>query len=88
MRSSAEKRLESRMLGNLHVRFGVGVRVRFPGLHHANIGYAALSDFFYVWLRRTIGDLYPDLLRPKSTSRPAFAGPSPPCGRRWIRVSR
>lgn len=26
-----------------------------------NIGYAALSDFFYVWLRRTIGDLYPKL---------------------------
>ena len=22
------------MLGNLHVRFGVGVRVKFPGLHH------------------------------------------------------
>ncbi|KDA53394.1 hypothetical protein EG19_06490 [Thermoanaerobaculum aquaticum] len=29
--------------------------------YYDNIGYAALSDFFYVWLRRTIGDLYPDL---------------------------
>jgi putative DNA methylase len=29
--------------------------------YYDNIGYAALSDFFYVWLRCTIGDLYPDL---------------------------
>ncbi|QBS38322.1 DUF1156 domain-containing protein [Thermaerobacter sp. FW80] len=29
--------------------------------YYDNIGYAALSDFFYVWLRRTIGDLYPEL---------------------------
>jgi len=29
--------------------------------YYDNIGYAALSDFFYVWLRRTVGALYPDL---------------------------
>ena len=29
-----KKCLESRMLGNLHVRFGVGVGVQIPGLHH------------------------------------------------------
>ena len=29
--------------------------------YYDNIGYAALSDFFYVWLRRTIGDVYPNL---------------------------
>ncbi len=29
--------------------------------YYDNISYAGLSDFFYVWLRRTIGDLYPDL---------------------------
>ncbi|QAA75940.1 MAG: Adenine-specific DNA methylase containing a Zn-ribbon [Candidatus Bipolaricaulis sibiricus] len=29
--------------------------------YYDNIGYAALSDFFYVWLRRTVGELYPDL---------------------------
>ncbi len=29
--------------------------------YYDNIGYAALSDFFYVWLRRTIGDLYKPL---------------------------
>ncbi len=29
--------------------------------YYDNIGYADLSDFFYVWLRRTIGPAYPDL---------------------------
>ena len=38
--------------------------------YYDNIGYADLSDFFYVWLRRSIGALYPDafatLLVPKA----------------------
>lgn len=38
--------------------------------YYDNIGYADLSDFFYVWLRRTIGPFYPDvtstMLTPKS----------------------
>ncbi len=34
MRSEIKKHLESRMLGNLHVRFGIGGRVQFPALHH------------------------------------------------------
>jgi len=38
--------------------------------YYDNVNYSALSDFFYVWLKRTIGDLYPDLfatpLTPKS----------------------
>jgi len=38
--------------------------------YYDNIGYADLSDFFYVWLRRSLRDLYPDLfstlLAPKS----------------------
>ena len=29
--------------------------------YYDNIGYAVLSDFFYIWLRRTIGELYPEL---------------------------
>jgi len=29
--------------------------------YYDNIGYADLSDFFYVWLRRTVGSLYPQL---------------------------
>jgi len=31
--------------------------------YYDNIGYAALSDFFYVWLRRTIGDLYSEVFQ-------------------------
>lgn len=27
------------------------------------VPYADLSDFFYVWLRRTVGDLHPDIFR-------------------------
>ena len=30
--------------------------------YYDNIGYADLSDFFYVWLRRTLKDIYPDIL--------------------------
>ena len=29
--------------------------------YYDNIGYADLSDYFYVWLRRSLGKLYPDL---------------------------
>lgn len=31
--------------------------------YYDNIGYADLSDFFYVWLRRSLKDLYPELFR-------------------------
>lgn len=30
--------------------------------YYDNVGYANLSDFFYVWLKRTIGHLHPALL--------------------------
>jgi adenine-specific DNA methylase len=29
--------------------------------YYDNINYAELSDFFYVWLKRTVGNLYPEL---------------------------
>ncbi|KAA3609101.1 MAG: DUF1156 domain-containing protein [Planctomycetota bacterium] len=29
--------------------------------YYDNIGYADLSDFFYVWLRRSLGHVFPDL---------------------------
>jgi len=37
MHDETKKRLESRMLRKLHVRFGVGVRVQSPGLHHVKV---------------------------------------------------
>jgi adenine-specific DNA methylase len=29
--------------------------------YYDNVPYSYLSDFFYVWLKRTVGDLYPEL---------------------------
>jgi putative DNA methylase len=40
-----------------------GLLVSTDPPYYDNISYAGLSDFFYVWLRRTIGDLYPDLFK-------------------------
>lgn len=37
--------------------------------YYDNIGYADLSDFFYVWLRHSIRDIYPDLFRTISTPK-------------------
>ncbi len=31
--------------------------------YYDNIGYADLSDFFYIWLRRSLKDVYPELFR-------------------------
>jgi putative DNA methylase len=31
--------------------------------YYDNVGYADLSDFFYVWLRRTLFNIHPDLFR-------------------------
>lgn len=45
--------------------------------YYDNIPYSYLSDFFYVWLKRTIGDLYPELfatpLTPKSEEIVAYS---------------
>jgi putative DNA methylase len=45
--------------------------------YYDNVPYSYLSDFFYVWLKRTIGDLYPDLfatpLTPKSEEIVAYS---------------
>ena len=41
MRMLAKKHRESRMHGNMHVRFGVGVGMQTPGLHHTG------KDFVY-----------------------------------------
>lgn len=37
--------------------------------YYDNIPYADLSDFFYVWLRRSIGTIWPDLFRRLSTPK-------------------
>lgn len=37
--------------------------------YYDNVMYAELSDFFYVWLKRTAGKLYPDLFRRQLTDK-------------------
>lgn len=41
--------------------FSIGFIVSTDPPYYDNIGYADLSDFFYVWLRRTLKDVYPDI---------------------------
>jgi len=45
--------------------------------YYDNVPYSHLSDFFYIWLKRAIGDLYPDLfatpLTPKSEEIVAYS---------------
>ncbi|SPE38926.1 conserved hypothetical protein [Candidatus Sulfopaludibacter sp. SbA6] len=46
--------------------------------YHKNVMYAELSDFFYVWLKRTAGILYPELFSDPLTNkdREAVANPA------------
>ncbi|MBC7343815.1 MAG: DUF1156 domain-containing protein, partial [Clostridia bacterium] len=37
--------------------------------YYNNVQYAELSDYFYVWQRRTLQDLYPDLFRRRLTNK-------------------
>jgi putative DNA methylase len=67
---SAVTSRESRIpqVGSVHL--GSAAALPFPDRHFDavvvdppyadNVPYADLSDFFYVWLRRTVGDLYPE----------------------------
>lgn len=45
--------------------------------YYDNVPYSYLSDFFYVWLKRTVGDLFPELfatpLTPKSDEIVAYS---------------
>jgi len=49
--------------------------------YYNSVPYADLSDFFYVWLKRIVGDVYPDLfstpLTPKSKEIVEMAGWDP-----------
>jgi len=49
--------------------------------YYNSVPYADLSDFFYVWLKRSVGDLYPELfstpLSPKKNEITEMAGWDP-----------
>ncbi len=59
--------------------------------YYDNVPYSDLSDFFYVWLKRTVGDLYPELfmtpLTPKEEELVADAmrrGGSMEAAKKWF----
>ena len=37
--------------------------------YYDNIGYAVLSDYFYIWLRRSLAPIWPDLFRRLTTPK-------------------
>ncbi len=45
--------------------------------YYSNVMYAELSDFFYVWLKRTAGYVYPDLFRRQLTDKESEAVANP-----------
>ena len=45
--------------------------------YHDNVMYAELSDFFYVWLKRTAGHVFPELFRRQLTDKDSEAVASP-----------
>ena len=55
--------------GKAHGSDGAVVATDPP--YYDNIGYADLSDFFYIWLRRCLGGVHPDLFRTLLTPKTA-----------------
>jgi putative DNA methylase len=65
--------------GCAHVERGSATSLAFPDggfdavitdpPYYDNIGYADISDFFYVWLKRSIGHLYPEHFATASTPK-------------------
>ena len=45
--------------------------------YYDNVMYAELSDFFYVWLKRTAGHVFPELFRRRLTDKDAEAVANP-----------
>jgi len=45
--------------------------------YHKNVMYAEVSDFFYVWLKRTIGDFFPDAFKSELTEKQEEAVANP-----------
>ena len=61
--------------GEISPPYGLAVATDPP--YYDNVPYADISDFFYVWLRRSLGDIHKDLFRriqtPKEEELVAFA---------------
>ena len=52
--------------------------------YYDNVKYAELSDFFYVWLKRSVGHLFPEFFRDELTNKDDEAVANPgPLRQRW-----
>ena len=52
-----------------HIADGTIDAVVIDPPYYANVMYAELSDFFYVWLKRTAGHVFPELFRRQLTDK-------------------
>lgn len=60
--SNGNENNSARQLDAAHAIEGLeSILVSTDPPYYNNISYATLSDFFYVWLRGNVGDLYPDI---------------------------
>ena len=60
-----------------HVDDGTIDAVVIDPPYEANVMYAELSDFFYVWLKRTAGHVFPELFRRQLTDKESEAVANP-----------
>ncbi len=59
-RASSLARVQQLDAATAHLGEGLALVCTDPP-YYDNVGYADLADFFYVWLRRLLGSIYPDL---------------------------
>ena len=57
--------------------------------YYDNVGYADLSDFFYVWLRRSLKSVFPDLFATLAVPKAEelVASPTATAASKWQRLS-
>ncbi|MCA1427333.1 MULTISPECIES: DUF1156 domain-containing protein [unclassified Bradyrhizobium] len=67
LRQTAKAEISNQDAQNIVYKAGAVISTDPP--YYDNVGYADLSDFFYCWLKPTIGGVYPDLFRRLSTPK-------------------
>ena len=60
-----------------HIEDGSVDAVVMDPPYYNNVMYAELSDFFYVWLKRTVGHVFPELFRRQLTDKDSEAVANP-----------
>lgn len=52
-----------------HIEDGIIHNITFDPPYYDNVMYAELSDFFYVWLKRSVGHLFPEFFNDHLTNK-------------------